>query len=251
MVLRCDIVEELSVAAVLHDEEQPLWRFDNLIKLNYGWVSNYFEDVNFSGNSFDIVDVFDFPLAQDLDGNFLPSKDMEALLHFTERALSQRLLYLIIANHLYIWVRLDILTEWHFPDCILMAFFKCCSFHVLRPFMTRIPAFQDISVLVYDLAIHVSCFLFSVVFKFGAQKTVLSEKEEILIGGVFFLGQVQNFILKRTLHDLLVTSMSARLIHLLPLKLSTRCRLHLLRAWHKCTKDVLVVYIPSQRVVVH
>lgn len=101
MVLRCDIVEQLSVAAVLHNQEKPILRLYNLIQLNNRWMPHYPENVNFPGHSLNVIHIVYLPLVQDLDCHFLPRKDVIPLLHFAEGALAQSLLYLVIANQLF------------------------------------------------------------------------------------------------------------------------------------------------------
>ena len=62
MVLGCDIVEELSVAAVFHDQEESLWCLYNLVHLDNVWVSYDLEDVDLSLNTLNIVYIVDLPL---------------------------------------------------------------------------------------------------------------------------------------------------------------------------------------------
>ena len=88
VVFRSDVVEDFSVAAVLHDEEQSLRCFDDFIQLNDGRVSHNLKDVNFSFNSFDVVDVLDFSLVQNFDGDLHSCEDVETLFDFTESALA-------------------------------------------------------------------------------------------------------------------------------------------------------------------
>lgn len=62
MVLRCNIVEYLPVAAVLHYQEESLGCFNNLIQLDNCRVSDNLENVDLPLNSFDVIDVFNLAL---------------------------------------------------------------------------------------------------------------------------------------------------------------------------------------------
>lgn len=51
LLLLNDIVKKLSATDVLHDQEQLLGRLNDFKQLNYIWVSNHFENINFTGHS--------------------------------------------------------------------------------------------------------------------------------------------------------------------------------------------------------
>lgn len=100
MVLGRDVVEELTVAAVLHDQKQALGRLDDFVQLNDAGVPHDLQDVDFSLDSLDVVDVLDLPFVQNLDRHFLPGENVKTLLHFSEGALAECLFDLIVSNHL-------------------------------------------------------------------------------------------------------------------------------------------------------
>ena len=83
-----NVVEQFSVAAVLHDQEKALGCLDDFVQLNDGGVPNDLQDVDFSRHSFDVVDVLDFPLVKNLNRHFLPGVNVESLLDFSECALA-------------------------------------------------------------------------------------------------------------------------------------------------------------------
>ena len=100
-VLRGDVLEQFPVAAVLHYQEDPVRRLDYFVHLDDVRVPHDLQDVDLTRHSLDVVDVFDLPLVQDLDGHFLPRVDVHSLAHFSECPLSDDALgYLIVADHL-------------------------------------------------------------------------------------------------------------------------------------------------------
>lgn len=98
MVLGSDVVEQLTVAAVLHNEEQSVFGLYDFVELNDGRMAHYSEDVDLPGYALNIVHVVDLPLVQDLYRYFLPRENMVPLLHFSKGALSECFLYLVVAN---------------------------------------------------------------------------------------------------------------------------------------------------------
>ena len=127
MVLRCDIVEQLSVAAVLHNQEKPILRLYNLIQLTNRWMPHYPENVNFPGHSLNVIHIVYLPLVEDLDGHLLPSEYVVALLHFAECALTERLLDLVVAYqavaHVYYFLVL-LALYWYTDLCLVHTVFK-------------------------------------------------------------------------------------------------------------------------------
>ena len=83
-----DVIEELSVATVLHDQENPLWGLDNFVNLDDIRVFYYLKYVNFSSHSLNIVKIFDFPLVENFDSDFLTGVNMVSLLNFSKSSLT-------------------------------------------------------------------------------------------------------------------------------------------------------------------
>ena len=88
----CDIVEQLSSAAVLHDKEKVFGSLDNLIKLDEIGVANQFEYVYLSGDSFNVRDVYNFLFFKNFDCHFLPCGFVNSQFDLPESSLSQILL---------------------------------------------------------------------------------------------------------------------------------------------------------------
>ena len=49
-----DEIKELATICIFHDKEELFWSFDDLIELDEIGVSDHFEDVDFSLDSFDV-----------------------------------------------------------------------------------------------------------------------------------------------------------------------------------------------------
>ena len=88
-----DKVKELTLTRVLHDEVELLGSFDNLIQLDDVWVSNHFEDMNFSCYSLNIVHILNLVFLENFYRNPLIGERMHTQLYLTERALPDRLIY--------------------------------------------------------------------------------------------------------------------------------------------------------------
>ncbi len=72
-----DVIEEFALFDVLHDQEKVArglndlrWWKKYLVQLDDTGVADEFEDVDFSGYSFDVGHVDDFFLDEDFDGYF-------------------------------------------------------------------------------------------------------------------------------------------------------------------------------------
>jgi len=113
MILRCDIVEQLAIAAMLHNQKEPLRRFDDLIQLNDRRMPHDLQDVDFPRHSFNIINVVYLVFLQDFDCNLLPCENMESLFDLAKRALSERPLNLVVPYHLRVVDYLG-LCSWHF-----------------------------------------------------------------------------------------------------------------------------------------
>lgn len=96
-----DIVEQLPLLDVLHDQEQVLGGFDDLhsshsylVQLDDVGVPNQLENVDLTGYSFDICHVNNPLLFEDLDGHFLLGEGVSAHLNLTEGSFAD-----CLANH--------------------------------------------------------------------------------------------------------------------------------------------------------
>ena len=63
------IIEELTILAILHDQEKFAFSLNNFVKLDYVRVPNLFKDLDLSAYSLDILLIFDTWLLQDLYSN--------------------------------------------------------------------------------------------------------------------------------------------------------------------------------------
>jgi hypothetical protein len=54
LLLFCDVVKQFPSPTVLHHKEEILGRLDDFVELNEVRMSHKFEDVNLSGDPFDI-----------------------------------------------------------------------------------------------------------------------------------------------------------------------------------------------------
>lgn len=67
-----DVVKKLAIFHVFHNKEEMLGWLHDLIKLNDVGMSNKFENMNFSVDSFHIGHINYFFLFKDFNGYFLP-----------------------------------------------------------------------------------------------------------------------------------------------------------------------------------
>ncbi len=81
-----DVVEELASGCILHDDEDILLCFDDLVHLSDGRVLGNFKDMQLSRNTLNISDVFDLSFFQDLYCHWFASDFMHAQFHFAEGA---------------------------------------------------------------------------------------------------------------------------------------------------------------------
>ena len=70
-VLRSDEAEKLAIAAVLHNQEQPVWSLNRLIKLDDMRMAHHFQDVNLTRDSLNIVNISYLALVENLDGDLM------------------------------------------------------------------------------------------------------------------------------------------------------------------------------------
>ena len=57
LLLLHDVVEQLTVGTVLHHQEQVLFSLNDLVKLDDVGMPHHLEDVDLSGDSFDIRNI--------------------------------------------------------------------------------------------------------------------------------------------------------------------------------------------------
>ena len=98
-----DEVEELALVGVLHDQVELLGRFDDFVQLYDVGMPDHLQDVDFSGNSFNVVDVLDFVFFKDFDRDSLVCQFMNSELDLAESALANRL---ICTNRQQPWSKL-------------------------------------------------------------------------------------------------------------------------------------------------
>ena len=73
-VLRGDVAEQFSIAAMLHDEEQAARSFDYLIKLDNVRMAHNFEDMDFAGNPLHIIHICYLVFLQNFNSNLFSQR---------------------------------------------------------------------------------------------------------------------------------------------------------------------------------
>lgn len=86
-----DVVEKLSLFHVLHHQKELLRSFDDFVELDDEGVSNQFEDVYLSENSFRVGEVVDFVFFEDFDGDVLAGGFVNGEFDLAEGSLPQSL----------------------------------------------------------------------------------------------------------------------------------------------------------------
>lgn len=79
-----DVVEEFAPWTVLHDQKQILRGFNDFVHLDQIWMPDELENMNLSADSFDVRNIHDFLLLQNLDGHFLLGLLMGCQLDFSK-----------------------------------------------------------------------------------------------------------------------------------------------------------------------
>lgn len=54
-----DVVEELTTVAILHDHVELFFGLNDLVKLDYVWMSDLLQDFDLSGDTLDILLIMD------------------------------------------------------------------------------------------------------------------------------------------------------------------------------------------------
>ena len=68
----CYEIKQLSIATMLHDQVKLRLCFDDFIKLDNVRMSNNLQYVNLPGDTFHIIDIFNFGLFKDFDSDLYP-----------------------------------------------------------------------------------------------------------------------------------------------------------------------------------
>lgn len=64
-------IEQLATVGMFHNHEKFLFCLNDFVKLDDVRVSNFLEDLDFSGDSFDVLLVIDFLFLKNFYGNLL------------------------------------------------------------------------------------------------------------------------------------------------------------------------------------
>jgi hypothetical protein len=109
----CDIAEELTVTTVFHDDKQIGGSLYDFVHLDDVWVTNKLQNVEFTGDSFDICYFSDLALVEDLYCNLLFGEKMDSFLYFPERSLAQSFSQKVASDHKRLLVRFKMfLWQW-------------------------------------------------------------------------------------------------------------------------------------------
>lgn len=101
-----DVVKELASTCILHDQVELLGCLDNFIKLNNMRMTNEFEDVNLSGDPFNITDILYFLLLKYFDSDLLARQIVIPELDLAKRALPNSLAEDIVTDIFKLTLRL-------------------------------------------------------------------------------------------------------------------------------------------------
>ena len=83
-----DVLKQLPLTDILHDQEQLFGCFDDLIQLDDVGMANLLEDADLSGDSFNIRNISYFAFFKNFNCNFFLSLRMDPHLHLPECTLS-------------------------------------------------------------------------------------------------------------------------------------------------------------------
>jgi hypothetical protein len=86
-----NIVEEFTSIGILHDHEEFLFCFDNLVQLDHIGVTHLLQNFNFARDAFNVLLIVDLLFLQDFDGDLFTSEDVRALLHMTKSSFTESL----------------------------------------------------------------------------------------------------------------------------------------------------------------
>lgn len=91
-------IEKLATICILHDQIQLLGRFNDLIQLNDVWVPDHLQDVDFTGNTLDIVHVLYFIFFENFHGDSLICQIVNAKLYFSKSSFANRFTENVVAD---------------------------------------------------------------------------------------------------------------------------------------------------------
>lgn len=101
-----NVVEELTVLAELHDEEQLALCLDDLVQLDHVRVSHFLENLDFARDTLYILLVLDSALFEYLDGDLFVCKRVRRQLDLTEGTLAERFSHRVMAEASALRVRI-------------------------------------------------------------------------------------------------------------------------------------------------
>lgn len=108
-LVRHNVVEQLAILTILHDEEKLTFSFNDFKQLDYVRVTNLLQNLYLAANPLDVLLVFDARLLQYLDGHLLVRKRVHGELDLAESALSERFTEDVVAEACALRVRILLL----------------------------------------------------------------------------------------------------------------------------------------------
>jgi hypothetical protein len=86
-LVRHNIVKELSILTVFHNQKKLFVSFNYFIELNNIWMSDFFQNFDLSAYPLDILFIFNSIFFEYFDGNFFIGKQMSRQLDFAKGSL--------------------------------------------------------------------------------------------------------------------------------------------------------------------
>ena len=145
-------------------------------------MPNNFKNMNFSGNSFYIIDIFYLPFIQYLDSYLLAGVNMESLFNFAKCSLSECFFYFVIADHFvsFFHMNVNLFFFWHQNFCYSTTFVDIFNFSIavrLNKFRTCSFLWCLLLIIIYSQVITFFNFLF---FFLLINFQILKQEEHIL-----------------------------------------------------------------------
>lgn len=97
-LVRHNVVKELSILAVLHDQEKLTFSFNDFKQLDHVRVTDFLQNLDLSRYPLDVLLVLDPRLLQYLNCHLLVRERMDGQLNLAERALTKRLAEDVVAE---------------------------------------------------------------------------------------------------------------------------------------------------------
>lgn len=97
-LMRHNIIEELTVLTILHDEEKLTFSFNDFKQLDYIRVPHLLQDLDLPRYPLDVLLVLDSRLLEYLNGHLLVCKSVHCQLDLSEGALAERLSQNVVAE---------------------------------------------------------------------------------------------------------------------------------------------------------